>query len=122
MDEFNIDVFDFRPDDADKKSRDEYLEGEDEVYHKLYDEYEIEQQKQSNSLAISSLLIGICGLFLICTLIALPLPVISIIMGYISLKQKRDGRNIAIAGIIVSVISLVMFFIVLFIILAVATS
>ncbi|GEM_PF-1872440 len=122
MDEFNIDVFDFRPDDTDKKSRDEYLEGEDEVYHKLYDEYEIEQQKQSNSLAISSLLIGICGLFLICTLIALPLPVISIIMGYISLKQKRDGRNIAIAGIIVSVISLVMFFIVLFIILAVATS
>lgn len=120
MDEFDIDIFEFSPGPDDRKSRDEFIEGEDEAYHKLYEEYEVEQQKQSATLAISSLVISVCGVLSIATLITLPLPVAGIVMGYISLRQKRNGRNIAIAGIIVSVISLVIFFIILFTLLSMA--
>lgn len=63
--------------------------------------------KNNNSLAITSLVLGIISLIL-CWGFIIPiiLGIIGIVTGTVSLGQKRDGSKIAIAGIILSIVGL----------------
>ncbi|SHJ13333.1 protein of unknown function [Clostridium cavendishii DSM 21758] len=63
--------------------------------------------RKGNGLSITSLVFGILSL-LFCWAVICPIitGIIGIIIGIISLVKKRDGSNLAIAGIITSILGL----------------
>ncbi len=65
-------------------------------------QYQYQEPKGSNSMAVASLVCGIIGLLISCCwFISLPLSITSIILGIIVLKKKKEGRSLAIIGIII---------------------
>lgn len=87
--------------------RDTFIQGKDETYHVAYIEYEREEEQKSNGFAIASLVLGIVGLVSFCAY-QIYLPIVGLILGIISIAQKRAGKGMAVAGIIISSFSLVL--------------
>lgn len=66
-----------------------------------------EEPKKNNGLAIGSMVCGIVSMLISCIFyIALPVAVVGLILGIISLRNKKGGKGMAIAGIITSCITL----------------
>lgn len=68
-----------------------------------------DQSKGSSGLAITSMVLGI--LSLVCCFVycgSIPLAIVSIILGVIVLVQKKKGKSFAIAGIVTSVVGVLM--------------
>jgi hypothetical protein len=65
-------------------------------------------QNQSNGMAIGSLVCGIIGLLLSCCwYIGIPLSIAGLVLGILVLKNKKGGKGMAIAGIVLSSITIV---------------
>lgn len=60
-------------------------------------------------LAIASMILGIVALVVSCCFyyVSLPCAIISVVLAAVSLKGKRGGRGMAIAGLVCAIISLV---------------
>ena len=71
-------------------------------------QYQQAQQPKSNGLAIASLVLGIISIIFLC-LPVLPVltAIIGLILGIINLVKGNDGKGMAIAGVILSGISLI---------------
>jgi hypothetical protein len=64
-------------------------------------QYQYQEPKGSNAMAVASLICGIVGLLMSCCwFISLPLSITSVVLGIIVLKKKKEGRTLAIIGII----------------------
>lgn len=65
-------------------------------------------QYQSNGMAIGSLVCGIIGLLLSCCwYIGIPLSIAGLVLGILVLKNKKGGKGMAIAGIVLSSITII---------------
>ncbi|WP_459481745.1 DUF4190 domain-containing protein [Clostridium saccharoperbutylacetonicum] len=65
--------------------------------------------KKNNGLAVASLVFGIISLVLCWVLIySIITSITGIILGIISIVQKRDGFKIALAGLVTSIIGLLL--------------
>lgn len=75
--------------------------GESKTHHTSHGEGE--------GLAIASMILGIISLVVSCCFyyISLPCAIISVVLAAVSLKGKRGGRGMAIAGLVCAIISLV---------------
>lgn len=69
----------------------------------------------SNGMAIASMVLGIIALVFGCCLwyISIPCSIVGLILGGVSLAQKRGGKGMAIAGIVLSAIGIIVAIIVL---------
>jgi len=81
---------------------------EDLGYHEAYVLYELDTEKKSNRYSIASMVLGIIGFLTSCAFL-IAFPVLSLIFGSISLKQKRDGRNMAITGVAFSIATVILY-------------
>ena len=67
------------------------------------------EPSNKKGFAITSMVCGICALVFTClSFISLPLSIISIVLGTISIKRKSPGKNMAISGIVCGIIPLVL--------------
>lgn len=66
-------------------------------------------KKTSSTMAIVSMLLGIVGLLTTCLLFGILLSIVSLILGFIVLAKKMPGKGFAITGLITSIISMVLF-------------
>lgn len=68
------------------------------------------QEKKPISLAVASMVLGICSLVFYCVwFIAIPAAIVGVILSILSLKNsKNGGRGMAIAGLVTSIISIVL--------------
>ncbi len=65
-------------------------------------QYQNQEPKGSNAMAVASLVCGIIGLLISCCwFISLPLSITSIVLGIIVLRKNKEGRALAIIGIII---------------------
>lgn len=75
--------------------------------------------EKNNNIAITSLVLGIVSI-IFCWAVVYPIitRIIGVIAGCVSLMKKRDGSNMAIAGIVLSIVGLLigMLFLILYII------
>ncbi len=71
--------------------------------------------KGGNGMAIASMVLGIVALVFGCCLwyISFPCSIVGIILGGVSLAQKRGGKGMAVAGVVLSAIAIVVAIIVL---------
>ena len=70
--------------------------------------YQYQEPKGSNSMAVASLVCGIISLLISCCwFISLPLSITSIVLGIIVLKKNKEGRSLAIIGIIIGAATIV---------------
>ncbi len=85
-------------------------------YQQPYTQYQQPIEKKNNAMSIASMVCGIVSLVSSCCVyLSVPLAVVGLILGILSIKNKNDGKGMAIAGIILSGITL---FLVLIIIIA----
>lgn len=65
---------------------------------------QLEQVKPSNGMAIGSMVCGIIAFLISCCIpyVSLPIAIVSIVLGIISLKNKKGGKGMAIVGIVLS--------------------
>lgn len=63
-------------------------------------------QPESTGLAIASMVLGIVGILTAWILIGLPLALVGLVLGIVSIAKKKGGRGMAIAGIITSALAL----------------
>jgi hypothetical protein len=64
-------------------------------------QYQYQEPKGSNAMAVASLVCGIVALLISCCwFISLPLSITSVVLGIIVLNKKKEGRTLAIIGII----------------------
>ena len=82
------------------------------------------QPKKDQGMAIASMVLGICSLVLGCCLwfLALPCAIVGVCLGAVSLQKKKDGRGMAIAGLVTSCICIAFLFIALIYISVAGTS
>ncbi len=68
-----------------------------------------EQRNGGAGLGIASMVLGIVALVLSCCLyfISIPCAIIGIILAFVSLSGKKDGKGMAIAGLVCSIVSLI---------------
>lgn len=68
-----------------------------------------EQMKSSSGLAIASMVLGIVALVLSCCVyfVSIPCAVVGVILAAVSLKGKKGGKGMAVAGLVCSIISLI---------------
>ncbi len=80
--------------------------------------------KPGNGFGIASMILGILALVLFCTCLNIPLAILSIIFAIIHLSRRIGSKGFAIAGIITSVVSIILtvIMIILFSIGAIDTS
>lgn len=71
-----------------------------------------EPQKESNGMAIASLVLGIISLVLSCSAINVITAIIAIILGAIHLKNHQTGKKMAIAGLVLGILSIIILVIV----------
>lgn len=66
------------------------------------------QTNQGSGFSIASMVLGIVSIVFSCCLwyIALPCGVVGLVLGVLSLRDKKPGRNTAIAGIVMCIVSL----------------
>jgi hypothetical protein len=75
-------------------------------------QYQYQEPKGSNAMAVASLVCGIVGLLIsCCAFISLPLSITSIVLGIIVLKKNKEGRSLAIIGIIIGAATVLICFI-----------
>ena len=76
-------------------------------YQQPYSPYQ-QGRKQDNGMAIASMICGIVGLTLSCCmgLLGVAVAVVGLVLGILVLRNHKDGKNMAIAGIVLSGISL----------------
>lgn len=80
-------------------------------------------QKKSNGMAIASMVLGIISLLLFCIpYFAIPASIVGLILGIISIRGKKDGKGMAIAGIILSSIALLIGVLIIILSAAIASS
>lgn len=67
------------------------------------------QATNSNGMAIASMVLGIISIVFNCCFawVSFPCSIISLILGGISLSKKQGGKGMAIAGIVLSILSLI---------------
>lgn len=66
------------------------------------------QPKKSIGLAVTSMVLGIVSLAFFCIpYLALPVGIVGLILGIVSIKGHKDGKGMAIAGIIMSSVGIV---------------
>lgn len=70
------------------------------------------KKDQKATMAIFSLVFGILGLIGVCMIVGFPLCIVGLILGIIVLVKKKDGKGLAIAGISLSVIGILLFFVI----------
>ena len=84
-----------------------------------------ELPKATNSLALGSLIVGIIGLLMVCcggmlglSWFGIPMGVIAIVLGFVGLSQIKTsgeaGEGLAYGGIATGALTLIMFFVVFF--------
>ena len=72
-----------------------------------YSENPMGEQQGSKSMAVTSMVLGIIALVIcICFFLSIPLGIVSIILGIIVLTKRKNGKSFAIAGIVTSVVSI----------------
>lgn len=71
------------------------------------------EKDQKITMAVFSLVFGILGLISVCIVVGFPLSIIGLVLGIIVLVKKKGGKEIAIAGIILSAIGFLLFFVLL---------
>lgn len=66
-------------------------------------------EQKNSGLAIASMVCGIVGLVLSCCVPYLPLvlSIVGLVLGVISLRKQADGKGMAIAGVVCSIITLI---------------
>lgn len=70
--------------------------------------YQPQHQPESQGFGIASLALGIASFVLFCTCINIPLAILAIIFGIIQLANPGSKKGMAIAGIVMSAISLLL--------------
>lgn len=70
--------------------------------------YGQDRQPQSNGFGIASMVLGILALVFFCACINIPLAIVSIIFAVIHINRKTGSTGFAIAGIVTSVISMIL--------------
>jgi uncharacterized membrane protein YbaN (DUF454 family) len=75
-------------------------------YYNPYQQY----QKKNNGMAIAALVCGIVSFVFNCCFwfLSIPVGIAGIVLGIISIKNKRDGKSMAIVGIVLSGIAIVL--------------
>ena len=79
------------------------------IYQPYGHQYDYHQniQPESKGLAIASMVLGIVSLCMACVYyISFPGAIVGLVLGLVSLKKKAGGREMAIAGIVTSIITI----------------
>lgn len=73
------------------------------------------KRKSDNSgLAAGSLALGISSLvFFLMFFVSMPLAIVAVILGIVSLAKYKKGRGLAVGGIVTSVITIVLYFVII---------
>ena len=72
--------------------------------------YTAQPQKNQSGYAVASLILGICGLsFFVCGF-GIICGIVGLILGIVSLAKKYDNKGMAVAGIILSALSVILTF------------
>ena len=67
-------------------------------------------QTESKGLSIASMVLGIIALVLFCIpFICFPCGIISVILGGVSLATKKGGKGMAIAGLVCSLVAILIY-------------
>ncbi|MGN0654750.1 MAG: DUF4190 domain-containing protein [Oscillospiraceae bacterium] len=90
-------------------ARDTFDNGEDEGYHEMYLEYEKEEQLVNSTNSDISFILGIISIF-ISFCFQIYIPVFSIYCGIKAIKNNAQRKRLAIAGVILSIVSLILSF------------
>jgi hypothetical protein len=76
-------------------------------YQQNYQQYQEPEVKKSSGMAIASMVLGIVSFIFSCVFyISIPAGIVGLILGIISLKNRKGGKGMAIAGVILSGIGL----------------
>jgi len=72
-------------------------------------------RKEGKGRSIASMVLGIVSVVFGCCFyyISIPCAIVGLVLGIISLKKKEDGRSMAMAGVITSIVSLALSIIVI---------
>ncbi|MDF2543982.1 MAG: hypothetical protein K0S47_3700 [Herbinix sp.] len=83
--------------------------GNQQPGYQQYPNYQQEEPPKKNSgMAIASMVIGICSIVLCCVwYLALPASIVGLVLGILSIRGKKSGRGMAIAGIILCSLGIV---------------
>lgn len=76
----------------------------------------MEKQKQSQIMAILSMIMSVLGILTICIAIGGVFNLVGLILGVLVLIKKKPGRTLAIISIVVSLVSLILFSIIILLI------
>lgn len=101
-------------DEADKEQVVDMLELDenDESYHEAYVAFERDLELISPRFATASMILGIIGLLSSLAFLFV-FPVLSLILGSVSLKRHAEKRNRAIIGIVTSIITLIIYIVII---------
>lgn len=71
-------------------------------YNQQYQTYQnVEPEKKSSGMAIASMVLGIISVIISCVFyLALPLAIVGLVLGIISIRSRKGGKGMAIAGIV----------------------
>jgi hypothetical protein len=78
-------------------------------YQQPYNQYQ-PLPKKNNGMAIASMVCGIVSILISCCLVylALPIAIVGLILGILSIKNNYDGKGMAIAGLILCGITILL--------------
>ncbi len=78
-------------------------------YQQTYQQYQEPVQAKNNGMAIGSMICGIISLLLSCCFwyVALPVAIAGIVLGILVIKNKKGGKGMAIAGLVLSGITVI---------------
>ena len=72
-------------------------------------------KKKSNGLSMAAMILGIIGLVFSCIYIGILPCLAGLILSIISIKNRENGKGKAIAGLVTSIIGIIIFMLVLFV-------
>jgi hypothetical protein len=76
--------------------------------YQQYQQYPNTAQKPSTGMAIASMILGIASVVTSCLwFLSIPAGIVGLVLGIICLKNKQDGKGMAIAGLILSGVGIV---------------
>lgn len=92
---------------APQQQQQQYQQPRPDQYQQPQYQYQQKQEPKSNGLAIASLVLGIISFFALCLPVIPALTaIVGLILGIISLVKGKGGKGMAIAGVILSGLSL----------------
>ena len=90
-----------------QQQQQQYQQPRPDQYQQPQYQYQQKQEPKSNGLAIASLVLGIISFFALCLPVIPALTaIVGLILGIISLVKGKGGKGMAIAGVILSGLSL----------------